>query len=264
MTKKKSRIYKINWLKSDRNDRLFVFMDESGDTGLPSESSSKYFIINILVCGTDSISKIEKHFSRYRYFRHADKEFKKYKSNNDSQRILNELCVHVSSIEEVFLFSFYIEKDKYIGPYLNSISKTKEYYNATKFRNFLAKISLEKVFEYVSVIKAVDNSFRSIELVIDRYIENKANQENLNEYFKQNYKLPEIQFINHVDSMYCPGLQIVDIVGTMLLSVIDNIDKNSLENIKIFQLNNPHNPIYKNEKGPDTATGTEPFPSMKL
>jgi hypothetical protein len=32
------------WLKSDRNDRLFIFVDESGDPGLSSLlSSSKYF-----------------------------------------------------------------------------------------------------------------------------------------------------------------------------------------------------------------------------
>ncbi len=262
MTKKISRLHKTNWLKSNRNDRLFVFLDESGDTGLPSASSSTHFMINILACGTDSINKIEKHFSRYRYFRNADKEFKRYRSNADSQRILNELCSHIASLEGVFIFSFYIEKEKYVGPYLNSISKTLEDYDATKFRNFLAKTALEKIFQYIPVIKGVDHTFRSIELVIDRYVENKTNQESLNQYFKQNYKLPEIQFINHVDSLYCPGLQIVDIIGTMLLSAINSIDENSLRHIKIFQMNNPNQLIHKNEKGPDTATGTEPFPSI--
>jgi len=250
------------WVKSNRNDRLFIFVDESGDTGLPSVNSSKYFIINILTCNTDSVNKIEKHFSRYRYFRHADKEFKKYKSNNDSQKILNELCEHTSKIEGIFMFSFYIEKERYIGPYLNSICTTKEDYNATKFRNFLLRVSLEMVFNYVPVVKESDGDIRSIELVMDRYLENKKNQEELKEYFDKNYKLPKMQFINHIDSLYCTQLQVVDIVGTFILSVIDNIGNTNIENIKVFVMNNPKKLILKNEKAPDTATGTGPFSSM--
>ena len=180
---KKNKLNSKPWLKSDRNDRLFVFIDESGDTGLPAPSSSKYFIINILTCNTDSINKIEKHFSRYRYFRHADKEFKKYKSNVDSQKILNELCLHVSKVDGVSIFSFHINKEKYIGPYLNKIHKTVEDYDSTKFRNFLIKTALEKVFQYVPVLIRSANDFRSIELVIDRYLDSILDQENLRNYF---------------------------------------------------------------------------------
>lgn len=259
---KTNKLNKVNWLKSNRNDRLFVFLDESGDTGLPSVNSSKYFIINILVCGTDSINKIEKHFSRYRYFRNADKEFKRYRSNTDSQRILNELCAHISSMDGVFLFSFSIEKEKYVGPYLNSISKSKKDYDATKFRNFLTKIALEKVFEYVPVIREADNSFRSIELTFDRYLQNDSDQKNLEKYFKEDYMLPNMQFINHIDSQSCSFLQIVDIVGTMILGIIDNIDNSGIENTIVFQMNDPRNLVRKNEKGSDTAKGTEPFSSM--
>jgi hypothetical protein len=239
---------------------LFVFVDESGDTGLPSVNSSKYFIINILVCGTDSINKIEKHFSRYRYFRNADKEFKRYRSNTDSQRILNELCAHISNIDGVFLFSFYIEKERYVGPYLNSESK--EDYDATKFRNFLTKVSLEKIFEYVPVIRESDNSFRSIELTFDRYLQNDSDQKQLEKYFRHDYRLPTLQFINHIDSQSCSFLQMVDIVGTKILSIIDNIKNSNIENIIVFQMNDPKNLVQKSEKGSDTATGTEPFPSM--
>ena len=251
---KKNKLNSKSWLKSDRNDRLFVFVDESGDTGLPGPSSSKYFIINILTCNTDSINKIEKHFSRYRYFRHADKEFKKYKSNTDSQKILNELCLHISKVAGVSIFSFYIDKEKYIGPYLNKIHKSMNDYDSAKFRNFLIKTALEKVFEYVPVIIESAYDFRSIELVIDRYLDSINGQDNLKNYFSENYNLPRIQFINHIDSLYCAPLQVVDVVGTMILSSINKEESINFNSIKIFEMNDPLKIVsYKSEKAPDTA-----------
>ena len=218
---------------------MYIFIDESGDTGLPGINSSKYFIVNILTCNTDSINKIEKHFSRYRYFRNADKEFKKYKSNKDSQNILNELCSHVSKVDGLSMYSFYIEKEQYIGPYLNKIHKTVEDYDSTKFRNFIIKTALKKVFEVTPVIRESDKHFRSIEIVIDRYLEGGINQQQLKKYFDKSYDLPIIQFINHVDSLYCTALQVVDVIGTMILCKF-NINKDlSLTGIKLFEMNNP-------------------------
>jgi hypothetical protein len=251
---KKNKLNSKLWLKSDRNNRLFVFIDESGDTGLPGINSSKYFIINILTCNTDSINKIEKHFSRYRYFRHADKEFKKYKSNKDSQNILNELCSHVSKVDGVLMFSFYIDKERYIGPFLNKIHKTLEDYNSTKFRNFIIKTALEKVFEFTPIVIESGYGFRSIELVIDRYLDSIVGQENLKKYFNENYNLPKIQFINHIDSQYCTALQVVDVLGTMILSKFNINEDLSPTGIKVFEMNNPLNIVsYKCEKAPDTA-----------
>lgn len=250
---KKNKLNSKKWLKSDRNDRLFTFIDESGDTGLPGVNSSKYFIINILTCNTDSINKIEKHFSRYRYFRHADKEFKKYKSNNDSQRILDELCSHISSVDGVSIFSFYLNKETYIGPYLNKINKSEDDYDSTKFRNFLIKVSLEKVFDYIPIIRESNNDFRSIEIIIDRYLENIKDQEYFKNYLDKNYNLPKIQFINHLDSLYCTQLQVVDVIGTMILTIITNKESIFFTNIKVFEMNNPINLIPICEKAPDTA-----------
>jgi hypothetical protein len=251
---KKNKLNSKHWLKSDRNDRLFVFIDESGDVGLPGINSSKYFMINILACNTDSVNKVEKHFSRYRYFRYADKEFKKYKSNTDSQRILNELCLHVCKVDGVSLFSFYLDKEKYIGPYLNKIHKSIEDYDSTKFRNFLIRTALEKVFEYTPVITRSAYDFRSIELVIDRYLEGITDQNSLKAYLNENYNLPQIQFINHVDSLYCAPLQVVDVIGTMMISILDKDESTSHIDIKVFEMNDPSKIVpYKSEKAPDTA-----------
>ena len=251
---KKNKLNSKTWIRSDRNDRLFVFIDESGDVGLPGINSSKYFMINILTCNTDSINKVEKHFSRYRYFRHADKEFKKYKSNADSQRILNELCLHVCKVDGVSLFSFYLDKEKYIGPYLNKIGKSMEDYDPTRFRDFLIRTVLEKVFEHVPVIKESDYNFRSIEVVIDRYLESIKDQESLKVFFNENYNLPHIQFVNHIDSLYCAPLQVVDVLGTMMLSLLDKGENMSHVDIKVFEMNDPSKiALHKSEKVPDTA-----------
>lgn len=241
---KQHRVNSRQRLTTSSNNRLFLFIDESGDTGLPSTHSSLFFMLNILICDTANILKVEKHFSRYRYLRDADKEFKKYKNNTtSSQDILEDLCIHISKLEGVHIFSLYLEKIQYIGPYLNTIDKTKKDYDATKFRNFILKIALEKVFEKCEVVKLVDGDFRSIELVIDRYLESKDGEENLKKYLQNNYNLPRIQFITQADSLYCLPLQVADIIGTMTLQVLHEKNNRLGDYIQIIEMNNPRNLI---------------------
>lgn len=238
---KSNRFNARKWLVTENTDRLYVFIDETGDTGLPSQlSASEYFMINILVSDTSGLNRIEKHFSRYRYFRNADKELKRYRSGIDSQNLLNELFLHVSNTKGVMSFSFCLDKKSYIGPYLNSISKSEEDYNATRFRNFILRIALEKIFEFVPVIKIEDGKFRSIEIVLDRYLENHEDDNNLKKYLNENYKLPIIQFINQVDSLYCTPLQVVDVLGYIIKSKMrDGLNIKTDNFIKIFKIDNP-------------------------
>ena len=267
ISKTKTKLNRLNarkWLTTENTDRLYVFVDEAGDTGLPSHpSASEYFMISVLVSDTNGLSRIEKHFSRYRYFRNADKELKRYRSGAESQDLLNDLLLHVSNTKGVMSFSFCLDKKSYIGPYLNSIKKSEEDYDATRFRNFILRIALEKVFEFVPVVKSVDNEFRSIEIILDRYLESREDEENLKKYLNENYNLPTIQFINQADSLYCTPLQVVDVLGYIIKSKMhDGLDIKTENIIKIFKIDNPDKMIEIKEKDPDTHKGTGSFPSI--
>jgi hypothetical protein len=118
------------WLITDSTDRLYLFIDESGDAGIytgENSGASKYFMINVLVASSKGVNILEKHFSRYRYFKNADKELKRYRQHKNDQDILDDLLVNISSTQNVMSFSFCIDKEKYIGPYLNSIGRNENY-----------------------------------------------------------------------------------------------------------------------------------------
>ena len=258
-----NRINSKKWLTTDSTDRIYLFLDESGDTGLVSSAgASKYFIISILATNSTGVNILEKHFSRYRYFKNADKELKRYRSHRNDQDILDDLLINISSIQNVMSFSFCIDKAKYLGPYLNSIGRKEEDFNPTKFRNFITRVSLEKVFEYIPVVSNVNGKFRSIEIVFDRYLENKEDEENLKKYLNENYKLPTIQFINQLDSNYCSQLQIVDILGNLVKRKIFENENVDTKDIKIFVSDNTVNILEFKEKGPDTQMGTGTSSSM--
>jgi hypothetical protein len=253
------------WLITDSTDRLYLFIDESGDAGIytgENSGASKYFMINVLVASSKGVNILEKHFSRYRYFKNADKELKRYRQHKNDQDILDDLLVNISSTQNVMSFSFCIDKEKYIGPYLNSIGRNEKDYDATKFRNFVTKISLEKIFEKIPVVKSIDGKFRSIEIIFDRYLENKNDEENLKKYLNENYKLPIIQFINQLDSNYCAQLQMADVLGSLVKRKVFDGENIDTKDIKIFVTDNPDSVIELKEKGPDTQRGTGTLPSM--
>lgn len=216
--------------------KYFIFVDERGDPGNVIDSSD-YYQLNIVLTNKIGIQNINKEISRFRYFLDFGKELKEYWSRDKLKAkivdIVENILIH--NEENIYTFIFYVDKDKYKGPHLGK--------SGTKFRDYLLIKALEYIFKnnkYVSLER-----LESIELVIDRYLENEKEQRNLADFIRNNYKLPrskdgvsKIAHIVHIQSLYSDALQVSDIVGRYFSEII------------------------KTKKGPVALRGPKPFSSI--
>lgn len=228
--------------------RVFVFIDETGDPGHPSsESSSKYFQLNITVMHRESLIPLNKHLASFRYFKDSGKELKKHTRDG---KILAGVFNDLSSKNNVLFTSFILNKEKYTGPYLKKIGKSVFDYNPNKFRNFILKKSFEYIFSKLVEINPESNN---LEVIFDRYLESEEDEENLKKYLRGNYKLPKFEKITQVDSDYCESVQVSDFIGRFVKEYCfdgnENMTVDVFDFIKIFILENPD---IISEKRPDT------------
>lgn len=190
--------------------KLFIFVDESGDPGnTTSKSSSVYYQLNLVVATHDGVFLIQNTLSRLKYFLNFKKELKEYWYQGKLRTKITD-ATHVllaNEVDNIKAFTFFIDKRSYTGPYLCENSK--------KFRNFILSKSLEGVFAAVN-----PDVYTSFELVLDRYLESRQDQENLRKYLHNNYVLPrsadnktKIHHIVHVQSVYSEAIQFADIIG---------------------------------------------------
>lgn len=226
----------INELKPGK---VFVFIDETGDPGHPDHpDASRMYQLNITVTTRPGIREIVKHFSRFRYFREADKELEKYIRSLD---IIHELFTICSSHPGIAFYSFYLQKEAYVGPYLKSIGVGKHDYNPTLFKNFIVRTSLESLFEEL-LPKGSDVLFQKgleFELVFDRYLPREIDEQNLRQYLQGNYKLPPFSNIVQVDSEYSDLIQVTDVLGTLVKQAMSGGDSKLTDFISLYCLENP-------------------------
>ncbi len=225
-------------------ERQFVFIDETGDPGHPEQrDASPYYQLNILSIKKSGLGKLSREFSRFRYFLQANKELERYVRENRS--IFIDLCRLLSNDEALF-YSFCIDKQRYVGPYLKNIGRGRFEYNPKLFRNFIIRKSLEEFFKLNPA-----GVGQEIELVIDRFLDNEEDENNLKKYLHNNYKLPKFLHIVQIDSRYSDAVQVVDVFGTLVKSCRfdSRIPFGLIDFANIFELENPK--IIK-RKSPDT------------
>lgn len=226
-------------------ERLFLFIDETGDPGHPDqESASRYYYLNVIVAGREGVAQLTKHLSAFRYFNNATKELKRYSRQADQ---LKDVFQDLQDTGVAGLFSFGIDKAKYVGPYLQRIKKGVPDYDPKMFRNYVVRMSLECLFGQQPNLR----DFGEIEIVFDRYLENEDDQDNLAEYLRNNYRLPHFFHILQVDSEYSDPVHAADYLGRIVKEYhIDGKHPNGLiPFVKIYEINNPDN---VKEKCPDT------------
>jgi hypothetical protein len=217
--------------------KLFLFIDESGDPG-NGRDSSKYYQINILAANHEGMVAINEAVSTMRYFLGSGRELKEYWSHRKIKKKLRELVeltlIKCSESKEMRALVFRVEKENYTGPYLGESGK--------RFRNFILKESLRQLFERIN-----HNSYHSIEVVIDRYLESEEDQSNLKQYLKTKYDLPrspgsfhsKITHLIHVQSIYSEQIQFTDLIGKFANKCLKN------EVIKIIDISTIKKPSSK-------------------
>jgi hypothetical protein len=226
-------------------ERLFLFIDETGDPGHPDQlSASRYYYLNIIVSGREGVAQLTKHLSAFRYFNNATKELKRYSRQSEQ---LKDIFQDLQDTGVAGLFSFGVNKAEYVGPYLKRIKRGESDYDAKKFRNYVVRMSLECLFSHHTNLR----NFSEIEIIFDRYLENEDEQENLAEYLRGNYRLPNFFHILQVDSEYCDPVQAADYLGRIVKEyhIDDKHPDIDIPFVKIYEINNPDE---IKEKRPDT------------
>ena len=115
---------------------------------------------------------------------------------------------------------------------------------------FIIRIALE----YVAASEHLLSFQKPIELVIDRYIDSKAAEDNLIMYLKSNsyhINLPKFIHIVQVDSRYCLPIQVLDVLQK--IKEKNYFGYNLYNNIPVSVR------LLYNEKSPDVPTGPELF-----
>lgn len=187
--------------------KLFIFVDESGDIGDPDISgSTDYYQLNILITSYKGIHCISRHLSEFRYFLNLEKELKEYWHYKAVRpKMINLIKKVHSNIEDIKSYVFYYDKKL-----LNTLFGIKD---GIKIRNTILKTSL-LYLEHDSVFKSID----SVELILDRYLDSKEQQESLRTLLQYSSIFPiQIHHISHIQSVYSDMLQYIDLVGRAVI-----------------------------------------------
>ncbi|MFB6290742.1 MAG: DUF3800 domain-containing protein [Candidatus Bipolaricaulia bacterium] len=190
--------------------RDFVFIDESGNDGEPGrEGASDYYMVNALHLTDSTLQDMFKRLNHLRYFHKLDGELKNEHKDPKIRNSLLDISEWFHSIDGIFMTSGYLDKTSYEGPYLHKGSPRGR--NPKYFRNFIISKTLERHFHKNQTLSPEPE----LEIVIDRFIENKEDEENLVNYLRTR-NLPDILHVVQVDSRYSDPIQIVDLFGRLL------------------------------------------------
>jgi hypothetical protein len=227
-----------------QSERQFIFMDETGDPGhTDRRDASRYYQLNLLAVDRTLLGKISSEFSRFRYFAGAGKELERYVGKY--RRVFTDL-IYVLAQSGAFFYSFCLNKEQYVGPYLRTIGRDKYDYNPRLFSNFIIRKSLETFFQEHPAQEG-----REIELVFDRFLANENDEKNLKEYLRGNYRLPPFLHIVQVDSMYSDAVQVVDIFGSLVKHCVFD-EQLAIEHLRFCRIFHLEDPSRIQRKNPDT------------
>lgn len=192
--------------------RDFVFIDESGNDGEPEkEGASDYYMVNALHLTDSTLQDIFNHLNSLRYFHKLDGELKNVHRDSKIRTSLLDISEWFHGVNGFSMTSTYLDKKSYEGPYLYKDGPRGR--NPKYFRNFIISKTLERHFYKNQTLSSPEPE---LEIVIDRFIEKKEDEENLVNYLRENRNLPSMSHIVQVDSRYSDPIQIVDLFGRLL------------------------------------------------
>ena len=205
--------------------RIFIFIDESGDSGdVKNPTSSDHFHINALLTADVGLVALEEIIYNLRFYTNNKKELKKLQGRENIDmfdKIFEKIVIH-DNIAQLFTLEF--DKTK------NTFQPQDDIKDFHSFRKTL----IGKSIQHIIHSKEVYPEKIPIEIVIDRYLADQASDQNLRNYLNKICKLSPEDAIVQVDSKYCNAIQLLDILqrckGQLRDGVITNIPYNEYLN----------------------------------
>lgn len=220
-------------------NKLYVFIDESGDPGntLSLGGSSPHYAELALQIDGNRLKDFLQLILNWKYCTNCYGERKTLPSK---AKILNKYITPFKALHDtgnLLCSCVYLFKSKYIGPHFSQNITTK--HDPIKFRNFVHRQLLE--FHFGIYHPPPDSQ---IELVFDKYVMNLKSRRNLEDYLQQNYNLPDFEHITHVDSEYVDAMQftsqLVSAIKSIISHPISSLIADSLDFIELKDISNPY------------------------
>ena len=190
----------------------FIFVDESGDTGIVSGSSSHYLVTSLHI-NEKEMHHLRRHLAAFRYHSESSNEFKDGRwskrsvEHGDTGDRLIRSVVHMKNEGALLVSATWLHKDTYRanrGPHLSGAAG-----DSRKFRSYQIRRHLE---HHVQIRPWGDET----DLVIDRWQMTLSERDEFEKYIHGNWNLRPKPTITFVDSLTCDQIQVVDIVARML------------------------------------------------
>ena len=194
----------------------YLFLDESGELGF-KESSSRYFVITLLLCDEEEIHLLRRIMKKVRE-KIIKKKMKKYpelKGNNSNDTIRTEVLQRFTKTNSE-IFVIILEKSK-VYEYLKE--------KKDKLYNYISNLILNECsFDTSSVCLIADKSKsnRSLREDFDNYIRRKLNEKN---------HLDKL-IIKHENSRNEGCLQVLDFISWAIFRNYEHQDSRFMEMIK--------------------------------
>jgi hypothetical protein len=225
--------------KISKSPKLFIFYDESGDTGTKfNKGSTKFFISSILIVPRNRIKDFDKLIanlrSKYKFYG----EIKYSKVRGD---LKEEFIKGISGIRGIAAFSLIVDKRKYPGKSLTQkVKNTKD--GKHRFSNFMT----------MYVIKKAKQRLRSrlinTELILDRIARHKEEEFSFYIFQQLNRNSQIISRITHVDSVYLPLIQMTDLISGVVRGEVEIKKKRGKQHTELWQIIKKFTRIYNIER----------------
>ena len=197
-----------------KDERLYLFIDESGDPGYTIEegASSAHYAEIALQFNDNGLDDCLTHITNWKYVLGKYREPKSLPTGRGGQlhRYLTPF-IETCHRGDLCCSCVYLLKSGYTGPYLKPSLPGGQ--NPIWFRNFVHRKLLEFHFELFRPERG------KIELVFDQYKMSSGAISNLEQYLRDNWNLPEFEHICHVNSIYTEAIQ----VASQLVNAVKDI-----------------------------------------
>lgn len=193
----------------------FLFVDETGNPS--SGTTTSYYGFGVVEVISSQYWKIRQILAEERW---RQRFYKEFELNAKSYPVLNvfKQLQELSENDLVAASGLFVRKDHYGGRYLkwSDVEQLTEDQWPHAFRNYILRHALE--FHYADRL----HDQRRIDLVIDRIGVNREQRKNLEAYLRSKmplqrpFDLPEIEHVTISDSEYTGGLQIADMIASVV------------------------------------------------